>query len=67
MITPNMEALSLVELQYIARKQGVKGFEMMDRETWSRSSKSFSKNGNSLPGEGSNFAPSNQRRFSILC
>jgi len=64
MITPNMEALSLVELQYIARKQGVKGSEMMDRETLVEILEElFEDNGNSLPGEGSNFAPSNQRRF----
>ena len=64
MITPNMDALSLVELQYIAQKQGVEGSDEMDREDLIELlEEMFEDNGSGNRGEASNYAPSNQKRF----
>lgn len=64
MITPNMEALSLVELQYIAKKQGINGSDWMKREDLIEALEEIFEDDTTLPNdESSNFTPSNQRRF----
>ncbi|WP_422480414.1 DUF4912 domain-containing protein [Pleomorphochaeta sp. DL1XJH-081] len=64
MITPNIEALSLGELRYIARKQGVEDAEMMDREDLLEALQElYEENESGITGEGVYYSPSTQRRF----
>jgi hypothetical protein len=64
MITPNIEALSLGELRYIARKQGVEDAEVMDREDLLESLQElYEELESGLSGEGISYSPSTQQRF----
>lgn len=64
MITPNIDALSLGELQYIARKQGLDDAEVLDREELLEALQElYEEQENSLHGEGISYAPSAQQRF----
>jgi hypothetical protein len=64
MITPNIEALSLGELRYIARKQGIEDAEGMDRDDLLEALQElYDENENSLAGEGITYSPSTQQRF----
>jgi hypothetical protein len=64
MITPNIEALSLGELRYIARKQGIEDAEVMDREDLLEALEEvYEAQENGLSGDGILYSPSTQRRF----
>ena len=64
MITPNIEALSLGELRYVARKQGIEDAEVMDREDLLEALEEvYEESENGLTGEGIPYSPSTQRRF----
>lgn len=64
MITPNIEALSLGELRYIAHKQGIEDADMMDREDLLEALEEvYEESEDSLSGEGNSYSPSNQKRF----
>lgn len=64
MITPNIEALTLGELRYIARKQGVDDAEVMDREDLLEALQElYDELESGFQGEGISYAPSTQQRF----
>jgi hypothetical protein len=64
MIKPNFEALSITELQYIARKQGIDDLESMDRDDILEALQEiYEENDNAIALDGSPYAPSSQKRF----
>ena len=64
MITPNIEALSLGELRYIAHKQGISDAYMLDREDLLEAIQDlYEDREHSLSGEGISYSPSTQQRF----
>lgn len=64
MITPNIEALSLSELRYIAYKQGLDDAEVLDRDTLLEALQElYEEMENHLGGEGVSYSPSAQQRF----
>jgi len=64
MITPNIEALSMTELQYIARKQGIEDSDSMDREDLVEVLEDlYEDSDNRLSADESQYASSNQQRF----
>ena len=64
MITPNIEALSLGELRYIAHKQGIEEADLMDRDDLLEAlEEMYEESENSLSGEGIPYSPSSQKRF----
>lgn len=64
MITPNIDALSLSELRYIAHKQGLDDADVLDREELLEALQDlYEEMENNLAGEGISYAPSSQQRF----
>ncbi len=64
MIKPNFEALSIIELQYIARRQGIDDSGSMDRDDILEALQEiYEENDNAISLDGSPYAPSSQRRF----
>ncbi len=64
MITPNIEALTLSELRYVASKKGLKNAEVMDREDLLEALiEIYEEQASNVSGEGVAFSPSTQPRF----
>ncbi len=64
MITVNIDALSLSELQYVAKRRGIDGAETMDREELIEVLiELFEEQENTIGGEGARYSPSSQLRF----
>lgn len=64
MITPNIDALSLVELRYIARKQGIDDAEVLDREDLLEAlQEMYEEMESNISGDGSVSSPFTQQRF----
>ena len=64
MITPNIDALSLSELRYIAHKQGLDDAQVLDRdELLEALQELYEEMENHLAGEGISYSPSAQQRF----
>ncbi|HHU89365.1 MAG: DUF4912 domain-containing protein [Sphaerochaetaceae bacterium] len=64
MITVNIDALSISELRYIAKKEGIDDVKLMDREDLVETLKElYEERMSTFGGEGASYSPSTQPRF----